>query len=246
MRTGTDFSSEPPQLVFRVYRGPVTLAATINLFRRELHLVLPYAANTEVIMNTKAAKDYLVEQTVEQAALEHMPLTDLETRTMYFTESDAASCADPIALNDEFEQEYHTPEYEAKMSRLLHHAHKRLKQEDPERTRQWNEAMRVLERAIITFWFSGIREPSSDHPVRDFFKPFGIGVLIAVGLTIAIVVADKYNVDLNRYGKYSPVLVVLVVLLVGAFPAIVRVLLARLHRETKEDKAPNLDSLSRR
>src|ERR1700692_4430918 len=37
MRTGTDFSSEPPQLVFRVYRGPVTLAATINLFRRELH-----------------------------------------------------------------------------------------------------------------------------------------------------------------------------------------------------------------
>src|SRR5580704_14199544 len=37
MRTSTDFSSEPPQLVFRVYRGPVTLGATINLFRRELH-----------------------------------------------------------------------------------------------------------------------------------------------------------------------------------------------------------------
>src|SRR3984893_6015209 len=144
MRTGTDFSSEPPRLVFRVYRGPVTLAATINLFRRALHLVLRYAAITEVIMNTKAAKDYLVQQTVEQAALEHVPLTDLETRMMYFTESDPASCDDPIALNDEFEQEYDTAEYEAKMSRLLHHAHKRLKQEDPEKLRQWNEAMRLL------------------------------------------------------------------------------------------------------
>src|SRR5579859_5280433 len=51
MRTGTDFSSEPPQLVFRVYRGPVTLAATINLFRRELHLVLRYRPITEVNMN---------------------------------------------------------------------------------------------------------------------------------------------------------------------------------------------------
>src|SRR4029077_16578777 len=36
MRTSTDFSSEPPRLVFRAYRGPVTLKATINLFRREL------------------------------------------------------------------------------------------------------------------------------------------------------------------------------------------------------------------
>ena len=41
--------------------------------------------------------------------LEHVPLTDLETRMMYFTESDPASCDDPIALNDELEQEYDTP-----------------------------------------------------------------------------------------------------------------------------------------
>jgi hypothetical protein len=240
MRTSTDFSSEPPQLVFRVYRGPVTLAATINLFRRELHLVLPYAPITEVIMNTKAAKDYLVQQTVEQAALEHVPLTDLETRMMYFTESDPASCDDPIALNDEFEQEYDTPEYEPKISRLLHNAHKRLKQEDPEKLRQWNEAMRVLNKGdhyILVLWDT---EPSSDHPVRDFFKPFGIGVLIAVGFAIAIVIADEYNFDLNRYGKYFPILLVLVVLLVtGAFPAIYRLLLMWFSRETKENKAPN-------
>jgi hypothetical protein len=191
-------------------------------------------------MNTKAAKDYLVQQTVEQAALEHLPLTDLETRMMYFTESDPASCDDPIALNDEFEQEYDTPEYEPKISRLLHNAHKRLKQEDPEKLRQWNEAMRVLNKGdhyILVLWDT---EPSSDHPVRDFFKPFGIGVLIAVGFAIAIVIADEYNFDLNRYGKYFPILLVLVVLLVtGAFPAIYRLLLMWFRRETKQSKAPN-------
>jgi len=39
---------------------------------------------------------------VEQAALEGVPLADVEKRMMYFTESDAASCDSPIELNDEF------------------------------------------------------------------------------------------------------------------------------------------------
>ena len=191
-------------------------------------------------MNTKAAKDYLVQQTVEQAALEHVPLTDLETRMMYFTESDPASCADPIALNDEFEQEYEMPEYEAKMSRLLHHAYKRLKQEDPEKLREWNEAMRVLGRGDHYILVLSDVEPSSDHPVRDFLKPFGIGVLIAVGLAIAIFVSATYNIDFDRYRKYFPILLVLFVLLVsGAFPAIYRLLLMWFRRETKQSKAPN-------
>lgn len=191
-------------------------------------------------MNTKAAKDYLVQQTAEQAALEHVPLTDLETRMMYFTESDPASCDEPIALNDEFEQEYDTPEYEPKISRLLHNAHKRLKQEDPEKLRQWNEAMRVLRRGdhyILVLWDV---EPSSDHPVRDFLKPFGIGVLIAVGFAMAIVIASKYNINLDLHGKYFPVLLVIVILfLSGAFPAIYRLLSVWFRRETKENKAPN-------
>lgn len=35
-------------------------------------------------MNTKQAKDFLVEQTVEQAALEGVPPADVEKRMMYF------------------------------------------------------------------------------------------------------------------------------------------------------------------
>jgi len=38
-------------------------------------------------MHVREAKDFLVQQTAEQAALENVPLSDLEKRMMYFTES---------------------------------------------------------------------------------------------------------------------------------------------------------------
>jgi hypothetical protein len=95
-------------------------------------------------LNTKQAKDFLVAQALEQAALDGVPLADVEKRMMYFTESDPASCDNPIELNDEFEAEHETKEYETKISRLLHHAHSRLKKENPERARNWDEAIRTL------------------------------------------------------------------------------------------------------
>ncbi|MGB2900309.1 MAG: hypothetical protein WBB89_13655 [Candidatus Acidiferrum sp.] len=38
-------------------------------------------------MKVREAKDFLVAQTAEQASLEGVPLSDLEKRMMYFTES---------------------------------------------------------------------------------------------------------------------------------------------------------------
>ena len=57
-------------------------------------------------MKTKQAKDFLVQQAAEQAARENVPLSDIEKRMMYFTESDATSCDNPLELNDEFEAQY--------------------------------------------------------------------------------------------------------------------------------------------
>lgn len=95
-------------------------------------------------MDTRQAKDFLVQQTAEQAVLDNVPFSDLEKRMMYFTESDPASCANPLELNDEFEKQYETDEYEAKVSQLLQHVCKRLKHEDPEALRNWNEAISTL------------------------------------------------------------------------------------------------------
>jgi hypothetical protein len=110
---------------------------------------------------------------------------------MYFTESDAASCDSPIELNDEFEAQCDTKEYETKISRLLHDAYRRLKEENPERMRNWDQAIRTLRKGdhyllvmVDQFSESGL----------DWWMPIlwgiGIGALIGV-LLIAKVELDQ-------------------------------------------------------
>lgn len=67
-------------------------------------------------MRVREAKDFLVQQTVEQAAVENAPLSDLEKRMMYVTEDDEMS-EDPLGLNNAFDAEYDSEEYEAKVSK---------------------------------------------------------------------------------------------------------------------------------
>ena len=129
-------------------------------------------------MNSKVAKDFLVQQTVEQAAIQGIPLSDLEMRMMYFTEWDD-SCENPIQLNEEFEAKCDTAEYEAKIASLLKNSYKRIKQENPETKRIWDEAIKKLSKEdhyILVLWRA---TPKSEHPQRDFFIQVGIGVLIA-------------------------------------------------------------------
>ena len=94
-------------------------------------------------MNVREAKDFLVNQAAQQAAIDAVPLSDLEKRMMYFSESDP-TCEDPIALNNEFEAQYDSAPYEKKISRLMDHAYRRIKTESQDKVRSWNDAFEVL------------------------------------------------------------------------------------------------------
>jgi hypothetical protein len=94
-------------------------------------------------MRVREAKDFLVTQTADQAALKGVPLSDLEKRMMYFTEGKDA-LEDPANLNEEFEAQYDTPRFEKKISHLMSHASKRLKKEAPEKALQWSKAIGEL------------------------------------------------------------------------------------------------------
>jgi hypothetical protein len=139
-------------------------------------------------LNTKQAKDFLVDQTVEQAGLEGVRLADVEKRMMYFTESDAASCDNPIELNDEFEAQYETKEYETKISRLLHHAYKRLKEENPERARNWDQALRTLRKG--DHYLLVMVDQSNESGVA-WWMPilWGIGISILIFILIFVEIA---------------------------------------------------------
>jgi hypothetical protein len=187
-------------------------------------------------MKTKQAKDFLVQQTAEQAARESVPLSETEKKMMCFTESDATSCDNPVELNEEFEAQYDTAEYESKISRLLHHAYDRLKLEDPKRKRTWDQAIRTLRNGDHYFLVLWDTKPRSEHPTRDFFKLLGVGMLIAVGIGIAAVFSVKYNIDSRSFGKYVLAVVVGVYLLAsGTFRTLYRVAAGWFNQGTTKD-----------
>ena len=191
-------------------------------------------------MKTKQAKNFLVQQTAEQAVRESVPLSETEKKMMYFTESDATSCDNPVELNEEFEAQYDTAEYETKISRLLHHAYDRLKLEDPERKRTWDQAIRTLRKGDHYFLVLWDIKPMSEHPTRDFFKLLGVGMLIAVGMGIAGVFSDKYNIDSHRFGKYAVAVVMVGYLLAsGTFGTLYRVAAGWFNQGTTKDDEPD-------
>ncbi len=155
-------------------------------------------------MTNKEAKDFLVQQVVEQAERENVPLSDIEKRMMYFTESDRTTCANPAELNEEFEAECDSGKYEAKMARLMHHAHDRLKAEDPQGQKTWDAAIRRLSKGdhyVLVLW--RLKRPS-EHRVRDFFKLLGSAVLLIAGLVAIFALLDKYNITRSRLNAMLP------------------------------------------
>jgi hypothetical protein len=195
-----------------------------------------FGTNGSLKMNSKQAKDFLAQQTAEQAAREGVPLSDIEKRMMYFTESDAASCDDPIELNAEFEKQYDNAEYEAKISRLLHHAYDGLKLEDPGRKRTWDDAIRTLRKGdhyLLVLWDI---KPKSEHPTRDFFKLLGVGMLIAVGIGIATFFSVKYHFDSDRFTKYVMAVVLGICLLAtGTLRTLYRATEGWFHQKKRRD-----------
>jgi len=162
-------------------------------------------------MTAKEAKDFLVQQTAEQAALEGISVSDLEKRMMYFVENDVASCPNPVELNEEFEAQYDTAEYETKIASLLHHAYNRLKSDDPEKVSHWDQAIRTLssgDHYLPVLWGTSPGEQplrGAFTPVRNSFTLFVTGLLIATAIIVAGFFAEKYDITLHRFRNYLPV-----------------------------------------
>ncbi len=113
---------------------------------------------------------------------------------MYFTESDPASCDNPIDLNGEFEEKYDTEEYEIKMSRLLHHAYKRLKHEDAEKLSNWHEAIHTLRKGdhnILVLL-------DVDSELVQQGPRFLVAIAWGVGLGIALVILMMLGIILDH------------------------------------------------
>jgi hypothetical protein len=136
-----------------------------------------YSGDTIPAMKVREAKDFLVAQTAEQAASGGVPLSDVEKRMMYFTESGYVP-EDPIKLNEEFEAEYDSDEYEVKISRLLHHAYQHLRKENDAARKNWDLAIKCLRRGdhyLLVMWDMSPRtEWSAAYFLKILAGSFGV------------------------------------------------------------------------
>jgi len=130
-------------------------------------------------MQLAQAKDFLVRQTAEQALLEDVPLSGLEKRMMYFTEGEDSS-EDSSKLDDEFETNFDSAAYEAKVSKLLNQAYFRLKRENPETARRWDGCIRLLSKRDHYIVVLCGQRFSTERPPHDSWKLFGTAILVIV------------------------------------------------------------------
>jgi hypothetical protein len=147
-------------------------------------------------MQAREAKDFLVRQVQVQAQLEGVPFSDLERRMLYFTEGPEAA-ENPIELNEEFEKEYDTDEYEAKMSKLFSNAYKRLKKENPAGVSEWNKAIEKLETGdhyILILCGKGYGQGfKKERAPHDLLKLFFAGILLTAAVLSILLLASHFG-----------------------------------------------------
>jgi hypothetical protein len=151
-------------------------------------------------VRVREAKDFLVEQTTQQAQIEGVSLSDLEKRMMYYAEGKDATCEDR-KLNDEFDRQYNTAEYETKIRHLLHDVYVRVKENDPEKARRWEDAISFLENGehyVSVLW--GFESPR-ERPPYDCVKLFVSAIIVCC----LMMVIAFYSDHMSRFLPHFPI-----------------------------------------
>src|ERR1700722_12426223 len=78
----------------------------------------------ESFMDPAAAKRFLISKVIDEAAFEHISLTDIEKKMLQFSELHP-SLPNLYEVNEEFERDYDADEYEDKIKSLLKNARER-------------------------------------------------------------------------------------------------------------------------
>ncbi|MGA2849792.1 MAG: hypothetical protein ABSE46_12410 [Terracidiphilus sp.] len=91
----------------------------------------------------RAAKDYLAGQIVDEAKRQGVPLSEVERKMLYFSETDA-TLPDMMKVSEEFDRDYDQDEYEAKIAGLVRGIEARDETRSEEEKETWYDAVLKL------------------------------------------------------------------------------------------------------
>lgn len=138
---------------------------------------------TDRRVRAQQAKEFVVSQVVEQAQRENVPLSEVERKMLYFTETEE-TLPDIWEVNAQFENECDDAEYEKKIASLLRKAYQRIRKESPEGERRWKQAIADLRKED---YYLLVMVDQSLQPESDFWTVVAWASAIVVCLLATIV-----------------------------------------------------------
>ena len=143
---------------------------------------------------SREAKEFLVARIVAEANKEGVPLSEVERKMLYFSETDW-TLPDIEEVSEAFAREYDDDEYEKKITSLVRNARKRARKEDRQEFDAWSDAVRMLSKEDHYL----LVMIEQDAPPGDLWKLWGTGLLIVgVAVVAPIFLSFRFGIEVNR------------------------------------------------
>ena len=143
--------------------------------------------------NGREAKEFLVSKIVAEAQRENVPLSEIERKMLYFTES-GWTLPDMMTVSEEFDREHDQDDYERKIARLITETDKHLRQDFRDEYARWWAAISYLQTEdhyiSVMIGIAGLR-PRGDR-LRLFIAVLGI----AAGLLVLAFLNATHNIPI--------------------------------------------------
>src|ERR1035438_9812904 len=136
----------------------------------------------------REAKEFLISELVAEAPRENVPLSEVERKMLYFTES-GWTLPDIMKVSEDFDREYDQDKYEQKIAKLVKKTDSRMRKGSRDDYDRWWAAIRFLQR--------------EDHYITVMIRSAGLRArgdqlrLLATGLGIVTCILTWTFVSIN-------------------------------------------------
>jgi hypothetical protein len=123
--------------------------------------------------SAREAKEFLVGEIVSEAQRESIPLSEVERKMLYFTET-GWTLPDIMEVAENFDREYDQNEYEEKIAKLVANADRHVRNSSSDDYNRWRAAIRFLEREdhyiLVMIRMAGLRSGGFAAKLGQLFQ----------------------------------------------------------------------------
>jgi hypothetical protein len=132
----------------------------------------------------REAKDYLAGRIAEEAERDRTPLTDVERKMLYFSET-GWTLPDMKRVSAEFDSDYDQSEYEQKIGGLANRIQSRLRAQNLQEEESWNRAIQKLSQGdhyllVLVDAANPLQKKGAKHNLKMLFIALVLFALVAL------------------------------------------------------------------